>query len=289
VNILSRILNGIRVRIEILTDNIILAVYRIRFDLFFKKQPASGEYCNSKQIRRIREPGENLNRRPFLAIIRCGATHGLIGDRGDRTFDIALNFYATPGDTTTLDGCEYAYTGGINKYDAARQFIDEGLLKKYRGFIFLDDDLAMTHSHLSQFLEYCKAHDLDLAQPSLTLDSFYSHKHLLNSSRSGSRKVAFVEVMCPYFSSEALRKARNTFDWSYSTWGLDETWPRLLDLEPVVVDEFMIKHTRPLGGPDSPYYRYMRRIGISPQRERRWLRNLSNEEIRLKAETRRRL
>jgi hypothetical protein len=280
VRLFRLILNRIWRRVRSIADSFILAANRLRFHLFFKSQPADGEYCNSKRIHLFKQPAKDRKYRPYLAIIRCGANHCLVDDGSQRKFDIALNFYACPNDERSLDGCEYSYSGGANKYKAALQFIDGALLERFRGFIFLDDDLEMTYSHLSQFLEYCEAHGFGLAQPSLTSDSFYSHKHLLNASRSGWRSVNMVEVMCPYFSRDALRVALNTFDLSYSTWGLDHIWPRLLDLEPIVVDEFTIKHIKPLGGSDSSFYRYMRCIGVSPQREREKLRKISDEKVR---------
>ena len=273
--LVDRIWRGVRN----VTDRSLLAANRLRFHLFFKNEPADAEYCNSKRIRLLKKPAEDRNRRPFLAVIRCGANHCLIDDGSERKFDIALNLYAPPKERS-LDDCEYSYSGGANKYKGAYQFIDDALLETYRGFMFLDDDLEMTYSDLNRFLEYCWAHGFGLAQPSLTSDSCYSHGHLLNASRSGWRSVGMVEVMCPYFSRDALRLALNTFDLSYSTWGLDLLWPRLLDLEPVVVDEFSIKNTKPVGGSDSAFYAYLRRIGVSPQREAKKLKSMPNEKVR---------
>jgi len=252
--------------------------------LFFKRKPADGEYCNSKRIYLFKEPAVDRERRKYLAIIRCGATHSLVDD-GGRNFDIALSLYARPT-AHALDNCEYSYCGGVNKYKAARQFIDDALLEKYVGFILLDEDLEITYSNLARFLDYCSAHEFQLAQPSLTSDSFFSHSQLLNAAPSGWRAVRMVEVMCPYFSSDALRIALSTFDLSYSTWGLDHVWPRLLNLEPVVVDEFTIKHTRPMRVSDGPFYSYMKRIGVSPQRESRKLMSLSEHQVRSLAMTR---
>ena len=262
----------------------ILIVNKLRFHLFFKNEPGDGEYCNAKRIHLVKQLAADRERRPYLAIIRCGENHCLIHDGSQRNFDIALNLYAQPS-AQALDDCEYAYSGGINKYRAARQFIDGALLAKYRGFVFLDDDLEIAHSDLSRFLDYCWGHGFQLAQPSLTPDSFCSHTHLLNASPSGWRSVRMVEVMCPYFSSDALSVALNTFDLSYSTWGLDDIWPRL-DLEPVVVDEFTIKHTRPMSVAGGAFYGYMKRIGVSPQRELSKLRDLSEQQVRSLAVTR---
>ena len=219
------------------------------------------------------QPAEN---RPYLAIVRCGISHSLIDDGSERNFDIALNCYAEP-DSIRSDDYEYLYAGGINKYKAAFQFINEAHLKQYEGFIFLDDDIEITYSHLSQFLTYCSTHGFGLAQPSLTRDSFFSHEHLVNVSRSGWRSVRMVEVMCPYFSASALRIAVRTFDLSYSTWGLDLIWPRLFEFSPVVVDEFSVRHVKAVGR--SAFYEYMRRIGVSPQQELTKLKNISVEKV----------
>jgi hypothetical protein len=272
-------IDRIRRRLKSVADRFVLFLYRLRFHFFFKNKPADGEYCNSRRIflgKRLadREP------RQYLVVIRCGRKHCLVDDGGERNFDIALNMYACPDKKELLDNCEYLYSGGINKFKAAYQFVDDALLDTYQGFAFLDDDLEVTYSHLSQFFHYCSAHGFGLAQPSLSSDSYFSHRQLVNASPSAWRAVEMVEVMCPYFSRGALQVALNTFDLSYSTWGLDHIWPRLLNIEPVVVDEFSIKHTQPGGGSDNAFYRYMRGIGVSPARERHQLRHMSDEEVR---------
>jgi hypothetical protein len=161
----------------------------------------------------------------------------------------------------------------LNKYKAAFQFLDGDMLGRYQGAMFLDDDLEMTYSELSRFLTFCRQSNLQLAQPSLSHDSYYSHGHLLNVPGACIRRVPLVEVMCPYFSAEALKKACFTFDLSYSTWGLDYLWPKLPGIEPVVVDAFAIRHTRPREAKGA-FYRYMRRIGVSPWHEETRLRRI---------------
>jgi len=266
-------------RFRILIEAVILRYNRLRFHLFFKKRPGAGEYCNSKFINVIRQPLEDSASRPNLVIIRCGTRHRLIDDGSGRNFDIALNLYAK-ADPPYVDDCEYLYSGGINKYKAALQFISEELMCKYEGFMLLDDDLEMTYSQLSRFLAYCSDHGFGLAQPSLTPDSSYSHGHLVNTSQRGWRPVHMVEVMCPYFSSAALRTVISTFGLNESTWGLDFIWPRLLDASPAVVDEFTIRHTKPSGV--GGFYRYMWAIGVSPQRELNRLKQTPVEKLGLR-------
>ncbi len=253
----------------------VLSINRLRFHLIFKDQPADGEYCNSKRIHLFKQPATGHAHRPYLVLIRCGASHRLVNDEGDRSFDIALNLYAPP-DARTLEACEYAYSGGVNKYKAAKQFLDGALVDRYRGVMLLDDDLEITYSQLGKFLDFCWSHGFVLAQPSLTPDSSWSHEELLNSSSSGWRPVRMVEVMCPYFASSALRSVLKTFDLSYSTWGLDYAWPTIISESPVVVDAFTIRHTKSPGAYDGAFYRYLRSIGVSPQREAERLRRISD-------------
>jgi hypothetical protein len=249
----------------------ILALNRIRFHLFFKKSPDPGRYSNSKRMSLLTRRSPLSPARTFLVFVRSGGDCRLVDD-GERNFDIALNLYAAPRDGS-LPSHEYLISGGINKYKAAYQFIDEELLREYRGFMFLDDDLEITYSQLSSFLEFCRRNDLQLAQPSQTPDSHCSHDSLRQVPGARSRRSEIVEVMCPYFSARALRTAIFTFDLSYSTWGLDYLWPKLRGLRPVVVDEYNIKHVRPMES-HGPFYEYMRRIGISPHDEAAKLRSM---------------
>jgi len=244
---------------------------RAAFHLLFTRIPAQGDYCNSKRISVVKDRGFAAPDREYLVWIRCGAMHRLIDDGAKRCFDIALNAYAAPGGQTH-EACDYLIAGGLNKFQAAQQFIDGDILARYKGFIFLDDDVEITISRLDGFLRYCAVQGFLLAQPSLTRDSYYSHEDLVNRADTGWRQVDMVEVMCPYFSREALECALHTFDLSYSTWGLDYVWPTLLDATPAVVDAYTVRHTKPVSR-DGDFYRYMAKIGISPQRELRKLKN----------------
>lgn len=264
-------------KVRKLAWSIVLLARRIRFHLLFKNLPADGEFCNSKRIALRHMPPAKESASDFLVFIRSGGTYALVCDSEDRNFDIALNLYAgDPSDTSC--GYDYLIAGGLNKYKAAFQFLNPELLEKYGGFMFLDDDLEITGSQLSGFLQYCSDNQLSLAQPSLSPDSWYSHDHTVNASSSGWRTASLVEVMCPWFSAEALKAVLPTFDLSYSTWGLDYLWPRLLAHPPLVVDAFTIRHTRPVSA-NSAFYRYMSRIGISPDRELEKLKNLPLDRL----------
>ena len=64
------------------------------------------------------------------------------------------------------------------------------------------------------------------------------------------RYVDFVEIMCPVFSTRALRVCRGSFRDSVSGFGLDHLWPALLGgarSRIAIIDSVGVIHTRPLG------------------------------------------
>ena len=141
------------------------------------------------------------------------------------------------------------------------------LMDRYEFIWFPDDDLEMTKTDVNRFFEICHAEKLQLAQPSLTLGSPVTHPLVLNNTRSRIRYTNFVEVMAPCFSAECLRRVVSTFNATQSGWGIDWLWPRLVpdpDTGIAIIDDVMIRHTRPLGGPN---YDAMRKKGLSPEVE----------------------
>ncbi len=81
------------------------------------------------------------------------------------------------------------------------------------------------------------------------------------------RYTNFVEAMAPCFSADCLRRAQETFGESQSGWGIDWLWPSAVtDRENgiAIIDDIVIHHTRPLGGPN---YDAMRAAGKSPRDE----------------------
>ena len=130
-----------------------------------------------------------------------------------------------------------------------------------------DDDLAMTKADMNRFFEVCAQARLEMAQPSLTADSPVTHPLVLNNTWCRLRYSNFVEVMAPCFSSACLARVLPTLDGTQSGWGIDWIWPRLVadKLNGIaIVDEVVIRHTRPLGGPN---YDAMRAAGLLPTTE----------------------
>lgn len=91
-----------------------------------------------------------------------------------------------------------------------------------------------------------------------------NHPLLINNSASQIRLANFVEVMALCLSTACLQRVLPTFSGTQSGWGIGWLWPRLVESPQTgiaVVDDIVIRHTRPLGGPD---YGAMRAKGQSP-------------------------
>lgn len=125
-------------------------------------------------------------------------------------------------------------------------------LKSYDSFFFLDDDIEISGSQINTLLEYFNRSPLQLAQPSLTHDSFMSWKALRNKSWSTLRYMTTVELMCPLMKRGALRYLLPTFKLTKSGWGVDLLWGKMVNKKfgrkkIAVIDLIQVRHTKPVG------------------------------------------
>lgn len=206
-----------------------------------------------------------------LIIVRAGdgslhPTWSVPAER--RSWDLVVSYFGEDpavyrdGDALRIDGKGPKWVSLLQLLEAHPRFMDD------YDYIWLpDDDLAIHPGDADRFFAICRRLDLELAQPSLSLDSPATHPLMLHNSLSSVRFTNFVEAMAPCFSSRCLRRVLHTFDASQSGWGIDWLWPRFIENREsgvAIVDEVVIRHTRPLGGPN---YDAMRAEGLSPDDE----------------------
>lgn len=126
------------------------------------------------------------------------------------------------------------------------------IIEKYDAVWMPDDDLLADADTINRMFAFFEAFNLDLAQPALSMDSYFSHPSLLQTPNSIIRYTNFIEVMAPIFSKAALQNLKTTFGQSASGWGLDTLWPLLLNNDNkrgvAVLDAVTVVHTRPVGG-----------------------------------------
>ena len=191
-----------------------------------------------------------------------------------RSFDLAVRFYANPGcNEALMREADYVMTGGLSKFHAAAQFLSmTGLDAAYDGYLFLDGDVEFEADDMNRFLNLVRAAGLDLAQPSMTRDSYSYWNMTYHQPAFVFRETSFVEVMAPYLSRAALSRTLATFERSISSYGLDHVWSSLLGSKAIgVVDAIQVRHRERVDHVSGKFYQYLKSIGV----------DLDDEELRV--------
>jgi hypothetical protein len=214
--------------------------------------------------------------RRYLAFIRAGneSLHGrMILENPDRNWDCCVSWYVPAAAEKLAEYYRGGTSGGFsNKLEGFAEFWERRPQPwPYRYVAILDDDVYLRPGELSRFFSLCDEYQLYLAQPAL---QWFTHNTLNALARNpicALRRVSFVEVMAPCFSTAAIETLLHTFRWTKSTWGVDWAWACLLEgREPLhVVDAVSMAHTRTGNGRPTPFYRKLRAAGIDPGEELR--------------------
>jgi len=166
-------------------------------------------------------------------------------------FDLYVLAYEPPPaspDTTAIH--EFSIPG--RKIAGYNQFFLENpeILDRYSQIALIDNDILCTSKEINAAFRAGTEHGFWLWQPTLTLDSYFSFAILLRNPLLKLRYVTFIEMMCPFFSSEHLKLSLKLFGLGYET-GIDRIWCRIRensDRKYAVLDEVTVKHTLPIGG-----------------------------------------
>jgi hypothetical protein len=200
-----------------------------------------------------REPVARPTRNLIVLRAGDGSLHRewIAGSRRD--FDLFISYYGRTPERWREDADHYEVRPGP-KWPCIGELVAEhaALLAAYDCVWFPDDDLSVSTVTLNRMFAIFHAHELHLAQPALTRNSYHTWNTLLQEPRCHLRYTRFVEVMAPMFSSAALRLCSPTFGDSRSGWGLDWVWPLLCERAGLsgigIIDATPVWHTRPLGG-----------------------------------------
>jgi hypothetical protein len=135
------------------------------------------------------------------------------------------------------------------KWRTITLILDRLRVDAYDYVIFPDDDLEYCTDFVSRFIDVLDVHDIALAQPALSADSYHTYEICVRRETTVLRFTNFVEVMCPCFRRDALSQLRQTFDADISPmgYGLDLHWPYACSargLKMAIVDATPIAHRR---------------------------------------------
>jgi hypothetical protein len=222
-----------------------------------------------------------------LVILRAGdrSLHSQWIASADRNFDLLVSYYGTVPDLYR-DGSDLYEARRGPKWPCIAELLDEHpeLVEAYDAIWLPDDDLSVDTATVSRMFDLFHGHGLQLAQPALTRESYFTFDTLLRHPGYLLRYMGFVEVMAPLFSRDAMRRCRATFHESRIGWGLDFVWPTLIENPDghriAVIDATPVWHTRPVGGGDL----YKNNPDANPMNDaRRLLAKYGCEETRVRA------
>ncbi|TAN53281.1 MAG: DUF707 domain-containing protein [Methylococcaceae bacterium] len=189
-----------------------------------------------------------------LVLVRVGADHRIAGllnvPRQKRDWDLAVSLYEEVpfADDACIDFL-HCYRGG--KWDGIHAFFAENpeLLARYDYFWLVDDDIEVTPAQVDKLFDYVRIHDFELAQPALTLDSYYSYRLTLHCPGFLHRYTNFVEIMAPVLSRHVLENVIPHFANTRSGLGIDWHWHDLVarpERGIAIIDAVPVGHRRPL-------------------------------------------
>lgn len=191
----------------------------------------------------------------YLVIARVGdnSLHSHWLKNATANFDLFLSYFGDKPKHFQEEANYYEQVKG-GKWPVVHKLIEANwdVISQYDAVWIPDDDILADAKTINNMFSLFEGFNLALAQPALTMNSYFSHSSLLRQPNSILRYSNFVEVMVPIFSSDALTHLKHSLGQSPSGWGLDALWPHLIENPErnkiAVIDAAAVVHTRPVGG-----------------------------------------
>lgn len=170
---------------------------------------------------------------------------------GPRDFDLAVNYYGTRAGKWEGTADFYQHSPGAMKFPGAADWLGQNwaLVSQYEYVALPDDDVSAAAHDWGTAFALMRQLGLDLGQPALTADCYWSHPITVQQTGYLGRYTNFVEPMVPVFSLAALERCLPTFKMSSSGFGLDWVWPELMlpsGMAMGIIDAVAFVHTRPV-------------------------------------------
>lgn len=213
-----------------------------------------------------------------LVIVRAGdeSLHtSYLGQESERSWDIIVSCYGKNPDLYRDRGQER-----VDDPRLANPSVYALILQRYQQWAgrydyiwFCCDDIISDVARVNRMFDICRAHDLELAQPALTLDSRIGHPITAVNKAFILRHTTYVESMNPCFSYPFLLKCWPTYGMNITGYGIDYLWPEWVGhlSKIAIIDATPVKHTRSRGS----LYEGFQQSGVVPEDD---LKNLLNRE-----------
>jgi len=186
-------------------------------------------------------------------VIATSAEGGFYNDKDFKLcgFDLALiNFNPDEwnDDPQVYGTAKYYVKDKGYKHHIYKRFIEKyDILDQYDWIWMPDYDVHLDPTEIARLFTIAQDYNLNICQPSLTHDSYYSFPLVLNDQTKFIRYTNYVEIMCPLFKTSALRRVLGTFTITYSGWAQDYLWARELNYERLaIIDDVKASHVKPV-------------------------------------------
>ena len=174
----------------------------------------------------------------------------------DKKFDLLL--FNNTGKTGEIEKFNAPYEHYISEktenkgeifYHICQYLTKHQLNYNYIGVI--DDDIIFRVSDFNYMLHIAETHDLDVFQPSIAKDSYFSHRRFVNRSGMMVSNIDWVEIMAPFYRQNLLLACENYFLNTISGQGVDVYLMPVLQrihnqTKTGIVHAVQVKHARPI-------------------------------------------
>jgi len=214
--------------------------------------------------------------KPFAVYLQCGseAVWGNWQASEDRPWHLMINHYEMTYAGKIPCDVEFRQVGRNpgTKFTSFRTLLERypQVLEPYEYILLLDDDVIFNDGDVSRLFSIVQQHGWEMAQPSLSADSFCSFPVFFNPARGGSRMMNGVEIMMPVYSTRILDLIKDVITQSISGWGFDAALSVLAagrGFHAAVVDDIIVSHTRPINADIGQYYQMLHKAQIFPEIE----------------------
>jgi hypothetical protein len=213
----------------------------------------------------------------FAVFLQCGSgsLHEKWLPQIHETWDLIVNHYDETYAGQIPCELEFVQTGVQpgTKFTAISRLIEDWpqVLQTYDYLLLLDDDIVFKQGDVSELFRVVEAHSLDLAQASLSQESYCAHPVIFNRGKDGIRYVNAVEIMMPILSQRALVAGAHLFVQTISGWGLDMALGRLikekLGGDIAIIDAVVADHSKEIDTETGTFYTMLHRAMIYPEIE----------------------
>jgi glycosyl transferase family 25 len=224
-------------------------------------------------------------RRRNLVVVRAGknSLHQQWLNAGSkRNWDLVVSLY-DPDASFDHDEDVMVVRQCGGKWDGLYALFSQADILSNYDFVWLpDDDISTNSGAIDTIFDEMKKNELDVAQPSLTRDSYFSHFALMSCPAFQLRYTNFVEIMAPCLKTSLVQMILEDISESMSGFGLDYIWCRLSEetrYKAAIIDHVAIRHARAVG---RVLRGQMSKDGVVPENEELALRARYNVQGRIR-------